>query len=210
MRESNSYVEVGKSIMERNRTSPAVPSWLVMDSQYLNTYMLAGSMAGKKKPKAWLDENFLHQGDTLEALAASCKMDAANLKNSVERFNGFVRNGRDEDFHRGDHAYDQWLGDRMLARSPTLGAIEQGPFYAIPVYPGDVSTFGGLLTNVNAQVLREDGSAIDGLYATGTSTASVLARTSPGAGASIGPAFTWGFVAGVHAVRSQTATPGNT
>ncbi|MCB1689960.1 MAG: FAD-binding protein [Halioglobus sp.] len=210
MRESNSYVEVGKAMLQHNNASPAVPSWLVMDSQYLNTYMLAGTMPGKKKPKAWHEENFLHQGNTVEELATACSMDPSTLKASVERFNGFVRNGRDEDFQRGDHTYDRWLGDRLNETSPTLGAIEEGPFFAIPVYPGDVSTFGGLVTDVNARVLREDGSVIPGLYATGTSTASVMAKTSPGAGASIGPSFTWGFVAAVHAVRCATDDSKNT
>jgi 3-oxosteroid 1-dehydrogenase len=199
MRESNSYVEVCKAMLQHNQQSPCVPSWLVVDSQYLSTYMLAGSMPGKKKPKAWLAQNFFHQGDTLEALAAACRMDPAKLRASVERFNGFARAGCDADFQRGDHAYDRWLGDTLSPQSPTLGAIEQGPFAAIPVYPGDVSTYGGLLTDEHARVLRDDGSVIAGLYATGTTTASVLARTSPGAGASIGPSFTWGYVAAQHA-----------
>ena len=129
-------------------------------------------------------------------------MDPAKLQASVDRFNGFVRGGRDEDFHRGDHAYDRWLGDTLSPQSPTLGAIEQSPFAAIPVYPGDVSTFGGLVTDEHARVLRADGSVIRGLYATGTTTASVMARTSPGAGASIGPSFTWGFVAANHAAQA--------
>lgn len=70
------------------------------------------------------------------------------------------------------------------------------------VYPGDVSTYGGLVTDVHARVLRADGSAIPGLYATGTSTASVMGRAAPGAGASIGPSFTWGYVAARHAVEA--------
>jgi 3-oxosteroid 1-dehydrogenase len=202
MRESNSYVEICKAMLAHNKQTPCVPSWLVVDSQYLDTYMLAGSMAGRKKPKAWNDGNFFHQGDTVEALAVACGMDPAKLKASVARFNELVRAGRDTDFQRGDHDYDRWLGDALSPQSPTLGAIEQGPFAAIPVYPGDVSTYGGLVTDEHARVLRADGSVIPGLYATGTTTASVLARTSPGAGASIGPSFTWGFVAANHAANA--------
>jgi len=206
MRESNSYVEICKAMLAHNQQSPCVPSWLVVDSQYLDTYMLAGSMAGRKKPKAWTEQKFLRQGDTLEALARTCGMDPATLKASVARFNGFVAQGKDEDFQRGDHAYDRWLGDALSPQSPTLGAIEQAPFAAIPVYPGDVSTFGGLVTDEHARVLRGDGSVIDGLYATGTTTASVMARTSPGAGASIGPSFTWGYVAANHAAQTAANT----
>jgi len=209
MRESHSYMEVGKAMLEHNRQAPAVPSWLLMDSQYLETHMLAGTMPGSKKPKAWYEQRFLRSGQTLEALAKECDIDPAKLQATVERFNGFVRNGRDEDFQRGDHVYSQWLGDALNQHSAALGAIERGPFYAIQVYPGDVSTFGGLVTDAQARVLREDGSIIAGLYATGTSTASVMGSASPGAGASIGPSFTWGYVAANHAIRDvlDASTP---
>ena len=209
MRESHSYMEVGKAMLKHNQQAPAVPSWLLMDSQYLETHMLAGTMPGSKKPKAWQEQRFLRSGQTLEALAKECDIDPAKLQATVERFNGFVRNGRDEDFQRGDHVYSQWLGDALNQHSAALGAIERGPFYAIQVYPGDVSTFGGLVTDAQARVLREDGSIIAGLYATGTSTASVMGSASPGAGASIGPSFTWGYVAANHAIRDalDASTP---
>lgn len=203
MRESSSYMAICQAMLERNKQSPAIPSWLVVDSQYLDTYMLAGSMPGKKKPKPWYEQHFIHKADTLEALAAACGMESASLTAAVERFNGFARNGRDEDFQRGDHVYDRWLGDALNQQSPSLGTIEQGPFYAVQVYPGDVSTFGGVVTDEHARVLREDGSVIPGLYATGTSTASVMGRAAPGAGASIGPSFTWGYVAAKHAARAD-------
>jgi len=201
MRESSSYMEICKAMLARNQQAPANPSWMILDSQYLEKYMLAGKMPGKK-PKQWLSENFLVVGDTIEALAKNCNLDAARLKSTVERFNGFVDKGRDEDFGRGSHAYDEWLGDALHMPSHTLGKIEKGPFYAVKIYPGDVSTYGGLVTDEFARVLREDGSVIDGLYATGTSTASVMGKATPGAGGSIGPSFTWGYVAAKHALRS--------
>ncbi len=203
LREAQSYVEVSRGILERNRSAPSIPSWLVLDSRFLATYPLAGDMRGRKKPKAWYEQNFLRRGDTLEELASACDIDPARLAATVERFNGFVRNGRDEDFQRGDHAYDRWLGDALHQPSPTLGTLEEGPFYAIPVYPGDVSTFGGMVTDEHARVLREDGTVIAGLYATGTCTASVMGRGCPGAGASIGPSFTWGYVAARHAAGNS-------
>ena len=121
------------------------------------------------------------------------------MKATVERFNGFAAKNRDEEFNRGMRAYDRWLGDPYHKPSATLGTIPKSPFYAIPVYPGDVGTYGGVVTDVNARVLRDDGSAIPGLYATGTSTASVMGRVYPGAGSSIGPGFAWGYVAAKHA-----------
>ena len=203
MRESCSYMQISKAMLARHKLVPAIPSWLVVDSQYLGKYMLAGTMPGAKKPKSWSESRFLRKGDTVAALAADCDMDAAKLQASVERFNGFVRKGRDQDFQRGDHVYDRWLGDSLEPASPTLGSIEKGPFVAIQVYPGDVSTYGGVVTDEHARVLREDGSVVSGLYATGTSTASVMGRVTPGAGGSIGPSFTWGYVAAKHAVGAS-------
>ncbi len=203
LRESSSYAEICNAMRERNKEAPAVPSWIIVDSRYLEKYMLAGTMPGKKKPASWLESGFLRKADTLEELARAGDIDPEKLKATVERFNDFVRQGRDEDFHRGDAPYDRWLGDALHEPNETLGTLEEGPFYALPVYPGDVSTFGGLVTDENARVLREDGSAIPGLYATGTSTASVMGRGSPGAGASIGPAFTWGYVAAQHAASAD-------
>jgi 3-oxosteroid 1-dehydrogenase len=130
-------------------------------------------------------------------------MPADKLRATVERFNGFAKSGRDEDFHRGERVYDRWLGDPFEnAAAQSLGTVAEGPFYAIQLYPGDVSTFGGLMTDAEARVLRADGSVIEGLYATGTSSASVMGRRSPGAGASIGPAFTFAYIAAKHAAHA--------
>ncbi|HTZ69482.1 MAG TPA: FAD-binding protein [Acetobacteraceae bacterium] len=200
--EAGSYMDFCAAMMERNKTVPAVPSWMVVDSQFISRYMLAGSMPGAKKPASWEDSGFLRRGDTLEALATACGLDPAKLAATVARFNNFARVGRDEDFHRDEGAYRQWLGDAEHKPSPTLGTLEKAPFFAIQVFPGDVSTYGGIVTDEHARVLRADGTAIEGLYATGTSTASVMGRTSPGAGASVGPSFTWGYVAAKHAAHA--------
>jgi len=199
MRESASYMQIGEAMLARNTVAPAVPSWLVMDSQYMKKYMLAGTKPGAKKLKSWTEAHFLRSAKTLDELAAACDINASGLRDTVERFNGFVRCGRDEDFQRGEHIYSRWLGDAQDEASPTLGTIEKGPFYAIQIFPGDVSTFGGILTDEHARAVREDGSVIPGLYATGTSTASVMGYIAPGAGGSIGPSFTWGYVAAKHA-----------
>ena len=104
-----------------------------------------------------------------------------------------------ESTNRGERAYDNWLGDPVHTPSQTLGTIEKPPFFATQMVPGDVSTFGGVMTDSSARVLKEDGSPIPGLYATGTTTASTMGRYYPGPGASIGPSFTWGYVAAKHA-----------
>ena len=203
MREAQSYMKFCQEMFARDKIAPAVPSWLVLDSQFLRKYMLAGTMPGTRKPKSWHESGFLKRGTTIAELATACAMNPATLTASVERFNGFVRNGNDEDFHRGERAYDRYLGDSGHKSSASLGAIDQGPFYAVQIYPGDVGTYGGIVTDCNARVLREDGSVISGLYATGTSTASVMGRSYPGAGSSLGPSFTFGYVAAKHALNAS-------
>ncbi len=203
MNEGGSYMAYCKAMLERHKTVPAVPSWAILDSQYLRKYMFAGTMPGTPKPQQWYDAGYLRKADTIEALARRLNIEPATLKATVDRFNGFVAKNRDEDFQRGERAYDRWLGDPYHRPSETLGSISEGPFYAVPVYPGDVGTYGGVVTDEYARVLREDGSVIPGLYATGVSTASVMGRSYPGAGASIGPSFVWGYVAAKHAVKGD-------
>jgi 3-oxosteroid 1-dehydrogenase len=198
--EGGSYMAFCKGMLERNRTVPAVPSWGVFDARYLRRYGVPGAMVGSAGAKGWIEKGFVRKADSIEALAKLIEVDPAALKATIERFNGFVAQNRDEDFHRGDRAYDRWLGDPTHKPSPTLGAISEGPFYAMPIVPGDVSTYGGVVTDDYARVVREDGSVIEGLYATGVSTASAMGRAYPGAGASVGPSFTWGFIAAQHAL----------
>lgn len=199
MNEGGSYMAYCKGMLTRNRSVPALPSWAIMDAQYLDKYMLAGTMPGRKKPESWKTEGYLKEAGTIDDLARLIKVDAAALAATVARFNGFVDKGHDDDFKRGARAYDNWLGDPGHAPSQTLGRIEKAPFFSVPVVPGDVGTYGGVVTDVDARVLRDDGTPIEGLYATGVSTASVMGRTYPGAGSSIGPAFTFGFIAARHA-----------
>jgi 3-oxosteroid 1-dehydrogenase len=201
--EGGSYMAFCKGMLERNKTVPAVPSWAILDSQYMRNYMINGTMPGSTKPQTWFDSGYMHRADTVEELAAKISIDPEVLRGTVDRFNGFVEAGRDEDFHRGDRAYDRWLGDPYHERSETLGTVSQGPYYAVPVVPGDVGTYGGVVTDVNARVLRADGSPIPGLYATGISTASVMGRAYPGAGSSVGPSFLWGYVAAKHAAKAD-------
>ena len=202
MNEGGSYMEFCQLMLERHKTVPAVPSWMIVDSQFLRKYMFADTMPATRKPQAWFDQGYMRKGETIEALARACSIDPIRLKSSMERFNAFARKGRDEDFHRGDREYDRFLGDHTYSPSASLGPLEEAPFYAVPIVPGDVGTFGGAVTDVQARVLREDGSVIPGLYATGTTSAAVMGRKYPGAGCSIGPAFTWGYVAARHAAGS--------
>lgn len=202
MNESESYVDAGHHQYERNRTVPAIPAYLVIDSRHRRWYPFGFNLPGITPRKA-LESGFFTKADTLEELAGKLGIDAAGLHETASRFARFAQTGRDEDFHRGDSAYDRFYSDPRVRPNPNLGAVSKPPFYAVRVYPGDLGTKGGLLTDEHARVLREDGSVIEGLYAAGNTSASVMGHTYPGPGATIGPAMTFGYVGGRHAAAKS-------
>jgi 3-oxosteroid 1-dehydrogenase len=199
LNEGGSYEEYCENMLIRNRTVPAIPSWAVFDRQYLDLYPLANGGAGKI-PRKWIESGYLKQSDTIEGLAGQIGVEPAKLRQTIERWNGFVDKGVDEDFHRGEREYDGFLGDpRRPKQYRTIGRIDKAPFYAVDIVPGDVSTYGGVVTDVNSRVLKADGSPIEGLYACGVTTASPMGKIYPGAGASVGPSMAFGWIAAKHA-----------
>jgi 3-oxosteroid 1-dehydrogenase len=204
--EAGAYMEIGQRMYRRQQaTGRAVPSWVVMDSRQRDHYPW-GTAAPGQVPKPWLDSGYLLQAGSIAELAAKTRIDRAGLERTIARFNGFCGTGVDLDFGRGSRAFDRCHGDPTVAPNPNLGPIEKPPFYAVRMYPGDVGTAGGVVTDEHACVLRADGSVIEGLYATGNCTASVVGRCYPGAGASIGASFTFGFIAAHHAAGSERDT----
>ncbi len=198
MNEGGSYELYCQNMIARNKAVPAMPSWAIFDAQYAAKYPIGG-VKMKKMYEPWKTSGYLKEADTVEGLAEAIGSPPAALAATVARWNGFVASGKDADFDRGARKYDQWLGDPFHGPNPALGTIEKAPFYAVPVQPGDVSTYGGAITDAQGRVTREDGSVIDGLYACGVSTASVMGGVYVGAGASIGPSLTFGYVAAKHA-----------
>lgn len=197
--ESASYMEVGERMHARHaETGAAIPSWTVFDARHRERYPWGSALPGTT-PKAWLESGYMKKADSLAALAEACGIDSAGLEKTVERWNGFCRAGVDADHGRGNREFDRCHGDPTVHPNPNLGAISKAPFYAVPMFPSDVGTAGGLVTDAWARVLREDGQAIEGLYATGNTTASVMGRTYPGAGASIAASFVFAYIAAHHA-----------
>ncbi|MFE7710651.1 FAD-dependent oxidoreductase [Streptomyces sp. NPDC057486] len=178
-----------------------VPSWLILDAVSKSRYFIMGLFPGQAFPKPWLENGFVKKAGTVEELAGQIGAAPERLRATVDRFNGFARAGRDEDFHRGDSVYDRYYGDPTLP-NPNLAPLERGPFHAVPVHPGDIGTKGGLVTDATARVLREDGTVIEGLYASGNVSAAVMGGTYPGPGATIGPAMTFGWLAADHIART--------
>jgi 3-oxosteroid 1-dehydrogenase len=201
--EAGAYMEIGQRMYARHAaTGKAVPSWLIMDSRQRKFYPW-GTAAPGKIPQAWLDSGYLKRANSIAELAEICGIDKGGLEKTVSRFNEFCRTGVDADFGRGGRAFDRAHGDPSVTPNPNLGAIESAPFYAVAMYPGDVGTAGGLVTDEFARVCRADGAVIAGLYATGNSTASVFGRCYPGAGASIAASFIFGYIAAAHASSSS-------
>ncbi len=199
MNESQSYVTCGQQQYARNKVVPAIPAYLILDSRHRKYYLLAMSMMPHITPKSAYKAGFITKADSLPELARKMGIDEAGLVATAERFSRFAKNGKDEDFHRGESAYDHFYSDPRVKPNPNLGTIEKPPFYALKIWPGDLGTMGGLLIDKNARVLRKDGSVISGLYAAGNNAASVMGRTYPGPGSTIGPAMVFGMIGGRHA-----------
>ena len=209
--EAGAYMEIGQRMYAlQTATGKAVPSWLIMDSRQRKYYPW-GTAAPGKIPQRWLDSGYLKRADSIAELAGICGIDRDGLAHTVTRFNEFCRTGIDTDFGRGSRAFDRAHGDPTVTPNANLGSIEEGPFYAVAMYPGDVGTAGGLVTDEHGRVCRADGTPIEGLYATGNSTASVFGRCYPGAGASIAASLIFAYLAATHAsARSQQGTRSET
>lgn len=165
------------------------PAWLVVDQQFLERYMFITAVPGRALP------DYILQGETLEDLAAACGIDASGLVPEVARFNGFVAQGVDADFSRGEGAFERFYGDPRYEKNPNLGTLERGPYAAVPISIGAIGTKGGPVTNARAQVLDLEGQAIPGLYAAGNAQASPAGAGYPGAGSTISIAMTFGWLA---------------
>ena len=197
LNEAASYHIVGQQMARRQAEhGDASPSWIVFDYRYRHLYPM-----GPLYPLIpdWAQSGqvklIVKKAPTIEGLAAQMGVDPGGLAATVSRFNAGAAKGEDPDFRRGEAAYDKMYGDPRQAPNPCLRPIDRGPFYAMPIYPGDIGTNGGLTTNARARVLDQAGQPIAGLYAVGNSAASAMGESYPGAGVTIGPAMTFGYIA---------------
>jgi 3-oxosteroid 1-dehydrogenase len=175
---------------------PNLPAWLILDQQFVERYALLTVIPGMPVPE------WIRRAESLPALAALLGIDSAGLEQTVARFNGFARDGKDGDFGRGTSLYDHFYGDPDHQPNPNLGTIEKGPFYALEVHPGAIGTKGGARVDDKANVLHVRGATIAGLYAAGNVMAGITGPGYPGAGSTIGTAMTFGYIAGRAAARN--------
>jgi 3-oxosteroid 1-dehydrogenase len=204
--EATSYVTVGNAMRKRHETVPALPSWFISDHRNRSRYRWGGVVPAGEVSKDYDDGKFFTIANSLEELERKCGMQPGQLKATVERFNGFVRRGRDEDFGRGKSRYQRYWGDPFESSDGTLGTLEQPPYYAVKAHAADVGTCGGLVTDEYAKVVDKGNRIIAGLYATGNCTATVMGKSYPGAGASIGPALVFGYIAARNALALESTS----
>jgi len=197
LNEAASYHVTGQLMAKREHEhGDASPSWMVFDHRFRHQFPMGPLLPLMPD---WLQSGgvraIMKKARTIEELADRIEVDPARLAATIGRFNEHAAKGEDPEFHRGEAAYDKMYGDARNAPNPCLRPLTEGPFYAMPIYPGDIGTNGGLRTNARAQVVDEAGNAIAGLYAIGNNAASAMGESYPGAGVTIGPAMTFGYVA---------------
>ncbi|HEX8631342.1 MAG TPA: 3-oxosteroid 1-dehydrogenase [Catenuloplanes sp.] len=194
--EAAPYSDVVHVMYEKHTAAvPHIPAWMITDQQYRNRYLFKDIAPLLPYPDEWYRAGVLHRDWTISGLAAKIGVPAAALRATISRFNGQARAGRDTDLHRGDSAYDHYFADPTNQPNACLAPIDVPPFYAFKIVPGDLGTKGGLRTDTRARVVRPDGSVIAGLYAAGNASASVMGRSYAGAGSTLGPAMTFGYLA---------------
>jgi 3-oxosteroid 1-dehydrogenase len=204
LNEAGPYMEVGQAMIRRHRELDTDHSWIILESRHRNRYAF-GLAPPRLTPGAWFETGYLKKADTLDNLASAIGVPPAALKETVAHFNAMVAEGRDADFARGETAYSRFYSDERVKPNGNLGAVERGPFYAAKIYPGDVGTAGGLLTDECARVLDKNGRPIAGLYAAGNSSASVFGPMYPGAGASIAASMVFSLIAVNHMTTQKQA-----
>lgn len=208
--EGNSYVEVGRAMY----ATDGVPAYLIFDDVFRRRYPWArglpklsnfGEVRPGKMPEEWVTKGWVKRAATIKELAAQIGIDPEALDTTVTSFNGPAARGEDPEFGRGVSQYNKELGDPGNKPNHGLGPIDTGPFYATEIYPGDVGTMGGVITDENGRALDEADEPIPGLYAAGNMAATVMGRTYPGAGASISNTMVFGYLAALHAAAQPVA-----
>jgi succinate dehydrogenase/fumarate reductase flavoprotein subunit len=187
-------------MLRAQREAPTIPAYLICEAGFVARYGLGTVYPGTTDLARFERAGYVTTAPSLAALATKLGIDPAVLEATVERFNGFARSGHDPDFGKGDSELNRFNGDAAVKPNPCLGEIRDGPCVALAVWPAEIGTSTGLVTNRDGEVLNEAGAPIAGLYACGNDMASVMEGTYPGPGTTLGPALTFGYRAARHAL----------
>jgi 3-oxosteroid 1-dehydrogenase len=196
--ESCPYPEFQQAMFANHaKTRGTIHVWIVFDAEFRQKYPMGPLLPGesfpdKKLPTSWLGKQYWRD-ETIGGLARQTGINEQGLIASVKKFNEFARTGKDLDFGRGGNDYDRYYGDDSVQPNPNLARLSKGPYYAMQLFPGDIGTKGGLLTDMDGQVLDDMGQVISGLFCTGNNAASVMGPSYPGAGATLGASMTFAY-----------------
>ena len=196
--EATSYHEFVEAMHRNHEKHPTIPAFLVCDANFIRTYGLGLVRPGPGcDPARFVKAGYLFEGDTLTELASKIDVEPGNLAGSIAAMNRAAGKGHDPDFGKGSTAYNRYLGDAGHAPNPCLGPVREAPFYAVKVWPGDIGTAAGIETDSAARVIDGNGAPVPGLYACGNDMNSIMAGSYPSAGITLGPALTFGYIAGL-------------
>jgi succinate dehydrogenase/fumarate reductase flavoprotein subunit len=197
--EGNGYHDYVEAMLRAVPEGREVASWLVCTREFQRRYGLGVSRPTPLPVAPFVRSGYLKTGRTIEELARNCGIDPQGLVRTLAEYNAHARRGEDPMFGRGSTIYNRYQGDPRVTPNPCVAPIERAPFYAVKVVPGSFGTFAGIRTNGHAQVVDARGDPIPGLYAAGTDMASVMGGCYPAGGINLGPAMTFGYIAGRHA-----------
>jgi succinate dehydrogenase/fumarate reductase flavoprotein subunit len=201
--EAKSYHVFVPAMIEACRGDQDVEAWIICDHRAIRRFGLGALGPAPMRVQPFLRSGYIKRSDTIVGLAEASGIDAAGLQRTISQFNGPAQLGEDPEFHRGSDAYQRFNGASGHKPNPCVAPLDQPPFYAVRVIPSELGTYAGISTNANAQVIDGDGQPIAGLYAVGNDAASVMGGTYPGAGTTIGPAMTFGYIAACHLAGSD-------
>ena len=197
--EADSYHDFVLAMYRSHQTVPSIPAWLICDHRFIRAYGIGLIRPHYPRLEPYVRAGYLHRADSLEALAQSIGVDATGLGESVAQHNRDCERGVDTAFGRGSNQLNRFNGDPQIGPNPNLAPIVRAPFYAVAVRPCSIGTTVGLKTDVDANVLDEQGRAIAGLYACGNDMGPVMRGTYPGPGITLGPAVVFAWRAAHHA-----------
>ncbi|RKK04594.1 FAD-dependent oxidoreductase [Pseudoroseomonas wenyumeiae] len=203
--EANSYHDVGAAMIRESEDGSPAMAWLICDHATIRKYGLGYAKPAPVPVSTYLRNGYLQSGATIAELASTIGLDPHALEETVRRYNEGAARGEDPEFGRGSTAFNRFLGDPDHKPNPNVAPVGKGPYYALKLLMGDLGTFNGLVTDTVGRVLGEDAAPIPGLYAVGNDRASIMGGNYPGAGITLGPIMTFGYITGRHLADAEDA-----
>lgn len=199
--ESNSYHDVGADLIRACEKLDETAMWLICDNDTINKYGLGYVKPAPMPRGKFINNGYLIQGNTLAELAKNAGIDADQLFKTVKKYNEDAVHGADPEYQRGRTSFNRYLADPENKPNPCVAPVQKGPFFAVKVYMGDLGTFDGIRTSTVGEVMSENNQKIQGLYAVGNDRASIMGGNYPGAGITLGPIMTFGYITAHHIAK---------